>query len=142
MIELSGSALKRAQLVPSAVFPGPEAVVRATGLSRAQKLQILRRWEFDVRRSRPVMGRGCEALEDGGGAEFEAMLLELQEAIAALGGNGRVSGAEAAPLASPVAPIVRRARTGACGQLPLSPRDAEPATPGARPRVAVPQATS
>ena len=49
MAKLSGVELKRARLVPSAVFASPADVVRASGLSRAQKIAILRRWEFDAR---------------------------------------------------------------------------------------------
>lgn len=49
MTKLSGIALKRARLVPSAVFASPAEVVRSAELSRAQKIAILRRWEFDAR---------------------------------------------------------------------------------------------
>jgi hypothetical protein len=49
MGKLSGIELKRARLVPSAVFASPADVLRAAGLSRAQKIAILRRWEFDAR---------------------------------------------------------------------------------------------
>jgi hypothetical protein len=50
MKELRGLDLKRAQLVPSSVFASPDEVVGHPGLSPAQKLAILRRWEFDARR--------------------------------------------------------------------------------------------
>ncbi len=50
MSELDKVDLKRALLVPSSVFDGPEAVVTADGLTREQKIEVLRRWEFDVRR--------------------------------------------------------------------------------------------
>ena len=49
MGKLSGVELKRARLVPSSVFASPDHVLRAGGLSRAQKIAILRRWEFDAR---------------------------------------------------------------------------------------------
>jgi hypothetical protein len=49
MSKLTGIELKRAQLVPSAMFASPEAVVHANGLSVPQKIAILRRWEFDMR---------------------------------------------------------------------------------------------
>jgi hypothetical protein len=49
MGKLSGIELKRARLVPSAVFASPGEVLRAAGLSRTQKIAILRRWEFDAR---------------------------------------------------------------------------------------------
>ena len=61
MGKLSGIELKRARLVPSAVFASPADVVRAPGLSRAQKIAILRRWEFDARP--PTEGLG--ARQDG-----------------------------------------------------------------------------
>ncbi len=51
MTKLNGIELKRARLVPSSMFASPDAVVRSADLSRAQKLQILRRWEFDARRT-------------------------------------------------------------------------------------------
>lgn len=49
MGKLSGVELKRARLVPSSVFASPEEVLRSAELSRAQKIAILRRWEFDAR---------------------------------------------------------------------------------------------
>jgi len=51
MKQLRGLDLKRAQLVPTSVFSSPEDVVRHDGLSTVQKLAILRRWEFDARRT-------------------------------------------------------------------------------------------
>lgn len=50
MKQLRGLDLKRAQLVPSSVFASPDEVLRHPELSAAQKLAILRRWEFDARR--------------------------------------------------------------------------------------------
>ena len=49
MGKLSGIELKRARLVPSAVFASPDEVLRSAELDRAEKLAILRRWEFDAR---------------------------------------------------------------------------------------------
>jgi hypothetical protein len=68
MSKLTGIELKRAQLVPSAMFASPEAVVDAPGLSVAQKIAILRRWEFDVRRESgdsrvPGLGNELRLLE-------------------------------------------------------------------------------
>ena len=51
MGKLNGIELKRARLVPSSMFTSPDAVVQSADLSRAQKIQILRRWEFDARRT-------------------------------------------------------------------------------------------
>jgi hypothetical protein len=78
MTKLNGLELKRARLVPSSMFASPEAVVRSRELSRSQKIQILRRWEFDAR-----CGCGGDAIMaisgDGG------MLLQVRGALAALG---------------------------------------------------------
>jgi hypothetical protein len=78
MAKLSGSTLKRARLVPSAVFASPDAVVETETLSRAQKIQILRRWEFDLRPRRRATGAG-EAPDHNG------LLVQLRRALAALG---------------------------------------------------------
>jgi hypothetical protein len=78
MRKLNGLELKRARLVPSSMFASPEAVVRAADLSRAQKIQILRRWEFDARR--PLGGDSIVSLGDDA-----RMLTEVREALATLG---------------------------------------------------------
>jgi hypothetical protein len=91
MAKLSGSALKRAQLVPSAVFASPEAVVKAASLSRAQKIQILRRWEFDLRPSRRMLP------DDGDGPDNGAMLGQLKVALAALGADHPLAAFRPAP---------------------------------------------
>jgi hypothetical protein len=78
MSKLTGIELKRAQLVPSAVFASPYAVVRSRALSVAQKIAILRRWEFDVRRS--------SAAIDAVGVDDESGLLnQVHGALVALG---------------------------------------------------------
>ena len=74
MAKLSGVELKRARLVPSSVFTSPDEVVNSAELTRAQKIAILRRWEFDA--------RGTEALALG---TRGAMLNQIREALAALG---------------------------------------------------------
>jgi len=78
MSKLTGIALKRAQLVPSAMFASPAAVVRSKALSLPQKIAILRRWEFDVRQ-RSEARRALAA-----GAEVE-LLEEVRAALADLG---------------------------------------------------------
>lgn len=78
MGKLNGIELKRARLVPSSVFTSPEAVVRSAELSRVQKIQILRRWEFDCRRS-----AGGE--QAAGYGDFKDMLGQVQGALALLG---------------------------------------------------------
>jgi hypothetical protein len=78
MRKLNGLELKRARLVPSSMFASPEAVVRSANLSRAQKIQILRRWEFDARRT-----VGAQPIVSGG--DDARMLTEVRGALAALG---------------------------------------------------------
>lgn len=75
MRELRGIDLKRACLVPSSVFASPDQVAGSDRLSLAQKLAILRRWEFDARR---VTGFGSHA----------SMLGQVQSALQRLSGEG------------------------------------------------------
>lgn len=78
MSKLTGIELKRAQLVPSAMFASPNAVVRSKALSVPQKVAILRRWEFDVR-------QGAE-IEEALAIDDEARLLDaVRGALAELG---------------------------------------------------------
>jgi hypothetical protein len=74
MGKLSGIELKRARLVPSSVFASPDEVVSSAELSQAQKIAILRRWEFDA--------RGAEA---GVIVRGDAMLDQVRHALAVLG---------------------------------------------------------
>jgi hypothetical protein len=39
----------KALLDPAAVFKTPQQVIEANDLSRQQKIEVLRRWEYDVR---------------------------------------------------------------------------------------------
>lgn len=80
MKELKGVDLKRACLVPSAVFASPDEVVRSERLSLAQKLAVLRRWEFDARR---VAG-----VADGPGRSNGSMLQSVQRALQTLCADG------------------------------------------------------
>lgn len=41
--------LDKALLNPAGVFNAPEDVLSAEGLTREQKIEILRRWEYDAR---------------------------------------------------------------------------------------------
>lgn len=74
MKELRGLDLKRALLVPSSVFASPEEVLYQGSLSVAQKLAILRRWEFDARR---VAGYGGPA----GARQDIPFLMRVRRAI-------------------------------------------------------------
>lgn len=75
MGKFSGIELKRARLVPSAVFASPDEVLRSAELSRAQKIAILRRWEFDARPTTAHPG----ARQDG------PILDQIREALVTLG---------------------------------------------------------
>ena len=74
MKELRGLDLKRALLVPSSVFASPEEVLYQGSLSVAQKLAILRRWEFDATR---VAGHGPGT----GDRRATSFVLRVQRAI-------------------------------------------------------------
>jgi hypothetical protein len=91
MGKLNGLELKRARLVPSATFASPDAVLQSEGLSRAQKIEILRRWEFDIR---------CSL--DGDAAtptrEVTRILAQVQGALAALGALPPVAALAVEPL--------------------------------------------
>jgi hypothetical protein len=41
--------VKKALLDPSAVFKRPEHVIESKDLTREQKIEILQRWEYDIR---------------------------------------------------------------------------------------------
>lgn len=43
------SDLENALLDPTAVFRNPEDVLQRAGLNESQKIEILRRWEYDAR---------------------------------------------------------------------------------------------
>ena len=75
MTKLSVIELKRARLVPSSAFASPDEVLGSPELSRAQKIAILRRWEFDsrpttlpamVRQDGPIVDQIRQALRDLG----------------------------------------------------------------------------
>ncbi len=76
MSKLSGIILKRARLVPSSVFASPDAVVKSGQLTLTQKIEILRRWEFDARGM-------ADARRDTG------LIDQLRSALAALGVRAR-----------------------------------------------------
>jgi hypothetical protein len=41
--------IERAMLDPGSVFSSPEDVVKTEGITREQKIEILRHWEYDAR---------------------------------------------------------------------------------------------
>jgi hypothetical protein len=77
MSKLTGIALKCAQLVPSAMFASPAAVVRSGALSLPQKIAILRRWEFDVRQRSGASQALAVGVEAGLLEEVRAALADL-----------------------------------------------------------------
>ena len=53
--------IEKALLNARAVFKCPEGVVNANGLSREQKIEILRRWEYDAREMQVADEEGMTA---------------------------------------------------------------------------------
>ncbi len=47
--KLSDEDLQKALTDPASVFPAPQAVLDQDGLTDRQKIDILRRWEYDAR---------------------------------------------------------------------------------------------
>ena len=82
MGKLSGIELKRARLVPGSVFASPDEVLGAAGLDRAQKIAILRRWEFDAR---PTAAHSA-IRQDG------PILDQIRQALVTLGAAPPVAG--------------------------------------------------
>jgi hypothetical protein len=90
MSKLTGIELKCAQLVPSAMFASPDAVVRSKALSLPQKIAILRRWEFDARQ---IAGaRRTFRVSD------ERLLEQVRSALASLGAAGTTPEVRRAPV--------------------------------------------
>jgi hypothetical protein len=82
MAKLSGIELKRARLVPSSVFASPDEVLGSPELSRAQKIAILRRWEFDARPATP----SAVVRQDG------LIVDQVRQALCDLGARPAVAG--------------------------------------------------
>jgi hypothetical protein len=93
MSKLTGIELKCAQLVPSAMFASPDAVVRSKSLSLPQKIAILRRWEFDMRQG-TAAGRTLAVSDE------MRLLEEVRGALADLGVAGSVAEIERRPVAA------------------------------------------
>ena len=71
----------RALQNPQAVFDTPEAVLQHRDLSRQQKIEILRRWEFDARELEVAEE------ENMGGGESSGPLRDIRKALISLGGD-------------------------------------------------------
>lgn len=74
--------LERARLDPASAFDSPDAVLTHPELSREQRIEILRRWEYDARELQVA-----EAENMGGGEA--AHLDEILRALDALGADAR-----------------------------------------------------
>jgi hypothetical protein len=92
MSKLTGIELKCAQLVPSAMFASPDAVVRSQALSLPQKIAILRRWEFDARQVAEA-GRTLRVSD-------EHLLEQVRSALARLDAAGTTPGVRRPPVAA------------------------------------------
>jgi hypothetical protein len=73
--------LKRALDDPASVFAAPADVVRSEDVSREQKIQILRRWEYEARTLEVAQD---ENMMGGGGSR----LAEVLDALHSLGEQG------------------------------------------------------
>ncbi len=73
--------LEKAMLDPTAVFRNPEDVLQQAELSQTQKIEILRRWEYDA--------RALEVAEEENmaGAEPSDVLDRVLSALHALGAS-------------------------------------------------------
>jgi hypothetical protein len=91
MDEVDRLDLKRALLVPSAVFASPHAVVAADGLTREQKIEILRRWEFDARAMHAAEEEGTSGADAGSGDDERLLVERIHAALKELGADGGVA---------------------------------------------------
>jgi len=76
---------ERALADPARAFESPEAVLQS-GLSREEKVEILRRWEFDLR------DLAVAEEENMGGGEDSALLPRVRQALRSLTDAEEVSG--------------------------------------------------
>lgn len=72
--------LEKAMLEPAAVFDGPEDVVGASDLAKDQKVEILRRWEYQA-------ADEAVALEEGMPGEESDLLRRILVALGELTGS-------------------------------------------------------
>ncbi|HKJ71442.1 MAG TPA: hypothetical protein VKA55_06785 [Gammaproteobacteria bacterium] len=71
--------LERARLDPGAVFGTPEALRDHPDVSRADKLDLLRRWEYDARELSTAESEGMGGGEGSLLDRIDAVLAELTE---------------------------------------------------------------
>jgi hypothetical protein len=70
--------LEQAMLDPSSVFSSPEEVLGHSALSREQKIEILRRWEYD---ESEIAVAEEEGMPDGRPLMLRRILLALTELV-------------------------------------------------------------
>jgi len=75
--------LERARLDPSSIFESPAALLADERLSREQKIEILRRWQYDANEL-------AVAEEEGMGGGESSILPEIVEALDVLDGGSDV----------------------------------------------------
>lgn len=71
--------LKKALLDPASVFDSPEALLARADIDRADKIEILRRWEYDA-------SEASVAVEEGMPDGDDDMLHRVSVALGKLGG--------------------------------------------------------
>lgn len=83
---MNGQDYVRALQNPAAVFATPDDVLRQEGLSRGQRIAILRRWETDQRNLSMSVEEGMVAglLENGRDADATVPGVELAAVLGAL----------------------------------------------------------
>lgn len=79
--DLTKEDIQQAMITPPSVFDTPQEVVDAPKLSRAQKIEILLRWELDAR----ALQRATE--ENMSGGQYPP-LDEINEALSTLAPEG------------------------------------------------------
>ncbi len=80
-MKLSDEDLQKAFTDPASVFPAPRAVLDQDGLSDPQKIEILRRWEYDARE---LMVMEEEALPATGPTAMLDLVLEALHELGAV----------------------------------------------------------
>ncbi len=70
--------LSKALLDPPSVYPEPADVLADDGLTTPQKIEILRRWEYDARE---ISVAEDEGIPVGNGERLKQILLALQELV-------------------------------------------------------------
>jgi len=70
--------IKKALTNPSAIFRQPQDVVERSDLTREQKIEILRRWEYDARELQVAEEEGMKAPAGEPPTVLDAILIALR----------------------------------------------------------------